>query len=57
MVPFPGIRNIEKKTYLEEMIINSVSDVMSLRCLWIARESCSLGGWIKGPGAQEIDFS
>lgn len=56
-MPFPGIRNIEKKPYLEEMIINSVSDVMSLRCLWIARESCSLGGWIKGPGAQEIDFS
>ena len=54
---FPGIRNIEKKAYLEERKINSVLDAQSLRCLWLAGENSPLGSWIKGFGAQEIDFA
>lgn len=56
-MPFLGIRNIEKKAYLEEIKRNNVAKVMSLRYLWIARESFLIGDWIKRSGAQEIDFA
>lgn len=45
-MPFPGIRSMKKKAYMETSAENSVLDVMP---------ACPPGSWIKGSGAQEID--
>lgn len=54
MVPSLGIRNIKKKAYLGEKKINSVLNVMSLRCL---QGELPFGICIKGSGTQEMDFA